>query len=380
LGVMGFDIAFLYAMKGFPTLAYDASGKIMDSFSQRRNGTIERLEKRQRISQSEKANVLRHLQPASEINGLAKQDLVTEAVFESAKVKTAIYRTLKENGFTGVLTTNTSSLTRELLLNGGTFERKAFATTHFFNPVLHTRMVELVRGDMEEGNSNLLLSFLEKLERAPVETRDISGFVSNSVLMYYAVMALRLLESGARIDTVDHAAKAMGLLPPFISFDSWKPSIVEDVTRVMYGLRGDDFLRSSKLLANLATDNPRFYIEQTPNPAIYQRIKEHDEKLTETIIKKALKAAIHIAAARVVELGESPDTVDFIAVEGIKIPEAPLEEIDKVGPPSLLQALVEINRQMPEISLTPPELLKTMTHEGQTFFINGQPNRRLLST
>ena len=29
LGVMGFDIAFLYAMKGFRTLAYDAAESMM---------------------------------------------------------------------------------------------------------------------------------------------------------------------------------------------------------------------------------------------------------------------------------------------------------------------------------------------------------------
>ena len=58
------------------------------------------------------------------------------------------------------------------------------------------------------------------------------------------------------------AAKELKLLPPFISFDSWKPAIVEDVTRIMAELRGDTFLRSSPLLSRLAKDNPRFYVDQ----------------------------------------------------------------------------------------------------------------------
>jgi len=36
LGVMGFDIAFLYAMKGFHTAVFDASPAAMDSLEERR--------------------------------------------------------------------------------------------------------------------------------------------------------------------------------------------------------------------------------------------------------------------------------------------------------------------------------------------------------
>ena len=43
LGVMGFDIAFLYAMKGFRTRVYDAAKPAMDSLTDRREQTIDRL-------------------------------------------------------------------------------------------------------------------------------------------------------------------------------------------------------------------------------------------------------------------------------------------------------------------------------------------------
>ena len=50
LGVMGFDIAFLYAMKGFRALVYDAAKSMMDSLADRCEQTIERLQKRGRIT------------------------------------------------------------------------------------------------------------------------------------------------------------------------------------------------------------------------------------------------------------------------------------------------------------------------------------------
>ena len=240
-------------------------------------------------------------------------------------------------------------------------------------------MVEVVKGDMETTNFDTVVSFLKRLGREPVETKDISGFVSNSILMYYAVMALQLVQCGARIEDVDQAAKELRVLPPFISFDNWKPSIVEDVTRVMFELRGDEFLRSSKLLAALAKDNPKFYIDQKANPAIYRLVETPNREIGAASIKRALKTVIHMAAARVVELGESLAIVDFVATEGVKIPQAPLKEIDSLGPAAVLEELSKMNREMPEISLTPPDLLAAMAREGQTFYKNNQPNRWLNS-
>jgi 3-hydroxybutyryl-CoA dehydrogenase len=379
LGVMGFDIAFLYAMRGCQTFVYDASKAAMDSLTGRSEQTIERLKRRNRISDGGIENVRNGLIAAAGLKELARTDLVTEAVSENAKTKLAVYQALREAGFAGILTTNTSSLARATLLAGGVYDREKFALTHFFNPVLYTQMVEVVKGDMEAKNFATVVSFLKGLGREPVETNDISGFVSNSVLMYYAVMALQLVQCGARIEDVDQAAKELRLLPPFISFDSWKPSIVEDVTRVMCDLRGDEFLRSSKLLTALAKDNPRFYIDQKPNPEIYRLVEIPNREMGATSIKRALKTVIHVAAARVVELGESPAIVDFVATEGVKIPQAPLKEVDSLGPGAVLQELSALNQEMQEISLTPPELLTAMAREKQLFFRHGQPNPWLLS-
>jgi 3-hydroxyacyl-CoA dehydrogenase, C-terminal domain len=88
---------------------------------------------------------------------------------------------------------------------------------------------------------------------------------------------------------------------------------------------------------------------------------------------------IHMAAARVVELGESPAIVDFVATEGVKIPQAPLKEMDSLGVGAVLQELSALNQEMQEISLTPPELLAAMAREKQPFFRDGQPNPWLVS-
>ena len=374
LGVMGFDIAFLYSMKGYRTLAYDTAKNVMEALPKRREQTIDRLRKRNRISEIEVQHVREHLVPTAEFSALAEADLVTEAVSEASRTKISAYRALRDVGFSGILTTNTSSLTRHALLADGAYEPNKFATTHFFNPVLHTSMVELVKGDMDQYQFTLLLSFLKTIERSPVETQDISGFVSNSVLMYYAVMSLHLLQSGARIEQVDETAKKLGLLPPLISFDSWKPSIVDDVTRVMFEGRGDDFLRSSKLLSILAETNPHFYVAQKPNPEIYDCIDENYDSLDTSVIERALKVSIHVAAARVVELGEDPAKVDFISTVGIKIPQPPLREIDNAGAIAVIQEIDAINGAIAGPGLTSPQILLALADQRQSFYRGEQPN------
>jgi 3-hydroxyacyl-CoA dehydrogenase len=379
LGVMGFDIAFLYAMKGFQTVVYDASKAVMNSLSDRREQTIDRLKKRNRISDAETENIRNLLTASPGLGGLAQMDLVTEAVSENSKTKLAVYRALRDAGFSGILTTNTSSVTRATLLAGGDYDRGKFALTHFFNPVLYTQMVEVVKGDMAATQGDAMISFLKEIGRQPVETHDISGFVSNGILMVYAVMALRLLERGARIDAVDQAAKELKLLPPLISFDSWKPSIVEDVTRVMFELRGDAFLRSSKLLVRLAKDNPTFYVDRLPNPKIYELAEARGRTLDDETIKRALLTSLIIAAARVAELGESPATVDFVATEGIKMPKPPLKQIDEIGSAAVLADLEKTNLKLGDQPMPVPALLAQMAEEKQTFYKNDQTNPWLLA-
>jgi 3-hydroxybutyryl-CoA dehydrogenase len=374
LGVMGLDIAFLYAQKGYRTLVYDASEAAMQNLVPRRDHTIERLKKRNRISEIEVESVKKGLVPAASLSDMTSASLVTEAVSESGKIKKSVYRTLRETGFTGVLTTNTSSLTRKSLLDSGEYPDERFATTHFFNPVLYTQMVEIVRGAINDASYATLMSFLIDLGRKPIETKDISGFVSNSVLMMYAVMALRLLEAGATIEAVDGAAKELRALPPLFSFDSWKPSIVEDVTRVMFEFRGDDFLRSSKLLSALAKSNPLFYSGQKPNEAIYNLIEKRGSGLDPSMLKLALLTSIRVAAARTVELGEPPATVDFISTEGLKFSRAPLAEIDELGAEAVLDDLARVNQAIPGRKMKAPELLTAMARERHSFFKDGKPN------
>ena len=52
----------------------------------------------------------------------------------------------------------------------------------------------------------------------------------------------------------------------------------------------------------------------------------------------------------------------------------PLKELDNLGAAAILKELAELKSEMPEVPLTPPQLLTAMARVGQPFYKNNQPN------
>ncbi|MGZ8494664.1 MAG: 3-hydroxyacyl-CoA dehydrogenase family protein, partial [Candidatus Binatia bacterium] len=128
------------------------------------------------------------------------------------------------------------------------------------------------------------------------------------------------------------------------------------------------FLRSSQLLSRLAKDNPRFYVDQKPNPKIYDLADAQGKSLDDENVKRALMTSMLVAAARVTELGETPATVDLVATEGIKMPQPPLKLIDATGAAALRDELEETNRMLGQNPLAIPAILAETTGGNKTFY------------
>jgi hypothetical protein len=92
------------------------------------------------------------------------------------------------------------------------------------------------------------------------------------------------------------------------------------------------------------------------------------------VVRNALRATVLAAAARVVELGEEPSVVDLVAVQGIKVPEPPLKEIDRRGAAQLLRELEAVNSVLGSGRLEPPRLLTAMAQEKETFYVGDRAN------
>lgn len=172
-------------------------------------------------------------------------DFVVEAVFEDSAVKDKVYRELcavvREDC---VIVSNTSFLSiNELAQSVSAPER--FAGLHFFSPVWLMELVEVVKGRQSSQQTiNQVLHFVASIRKRPLICNDSPGFVVNAVLDPLLLNALRYLEEGNPIETIDRAMIAFGMpLGPVKLADE----VGIDVSHHIFQARGVD----QKTIANM---------------------------------------------------------------------------------------------------------------------------------
>jgi len=153
------------------------------------------------------------IQPVSRYpSDMSDVDIVIEAVFEERAVKKSVYEELMTViPETCIVASNTSSLPVSELAKHVTHPAR-FAGLHFFSPVWRMQLVEIVRGDATSQETvDDLLSFVDSMGKRPIICRDNPGFVVNATLFPYFLTALRLIEEGNTIETVDGAMTRFGM-------------------------------------------------------------------------------------------------------------------------------------------------------------------------
>ncbi len=163
------------------------------------------------LSSIETRDALDRMIPDVNGYGIARADLIIEAVPEKPQLKEKIYSGLTGMKLDAILATNTSSL-RLAALRDAAPDPARFAGLHFFNPVSKMQLVEVVRHDgTSEATGTRLAAFCGAIGRLPAPVRDYPGFLVNRALMPYLMEALVLLEEGVDKETVDRAALDFGM-------------------------------------------------------------------------------------------------------------------------------------------------------------------------
>src|SRR5690606_19266560 len=142
--------------------------------------------------------------------GLA--DLVIEAIVENVDAKKDLLRTLQPKlRPDAIIGTNTSSIKLEDMADA--LDRPGrFVGLHFFNPVASLPLVEVIRGESTDPETEQrALAFVTQIGKLPLPCRSAPGFVVNRVLMPYMLEALKAHEDGYAFETIDAAATAFGM-------------------------------------------------------------------------------------------------------------------------------------------------------------------------
>jgi len=194
-GIMGAGIAEVAASHGHPVLVYDINA---DAISRAIDGIRTRLESRVargKLSAEACELTLQRLVPVTDIQALARADLVIEAASEQMAVKKALFAQLAEIcPAKTLLTSNTSSISITAIAADLSHPERV-AGLHFFNPAPVMKLVEVVSGlATSEEVVEQLSALAVKWGKQPVRCQSTPGFIVNRVARPYYAEAWRALE------------------------------------------------------------------------------------------------------------------------------------------------------------------------------------------
>jgi 3-hydroxyacyl-CoA dehydrogenase / enoyl-CoA hydratase / 3-hydroxybutyryl-CoA epimerase len=220
-GIMGGGIAQLIADRGVPVRVKDIrSDALLTAMRTARKVWDDRV-RRRRMSPREATQRMAFLSPTLDDSGLARVDLVLEAVVEDLAVKQRVLATVEERvSERCVFASNTSSLPISDIA-ARALRPERVVGLHFFNPVHRMPLVEIIAGLRTSPEALATVhAFAIKLGKVPVVVRDSPGFLVNRILMLYLNEALRLLAEGIRIESADPAMTRFGMpMGPFELLD-----------------------------------------------------------------------------------------------------------------------------------------------------------------
>jgi 3-hydroxyacyl-CoA dehydrogenase/enoyl-CoA hydratase/3-hydroxybutyryl-CoA epimerase len=207
-GVMGGDIAAWSALRGCTVTLQDRELQFIQPALDRAR---ELFENRIR-DPAKRAAAATRLTADVAGDGVAKADVVIEAIFENLEAKRALYALLEPRmQATAWLATNTSSLTLEPLA-AELARPERLVGLHFFNPVAKMPLIEIVRGERTDATvAQAAQAFARRLDKLPLPCRSAPGFMVNRVLMPYLHEAMFAAQEGVPLAVIDAAAVEFGM-------------------------------------------------------------------------------------------------------------------------------------------------------------------------
>jgi 3-hydroxyacyl-CoA dehydrogenase/enoyl-CoA hydratase/3-hydroxybutyryl-CoA epimerase len=249
-GVMGGDIAAWCVLQGMEVTLQDREMQYIEPALKRaRKLFSRRLKTTDRIAGAQSRLI-------ADVNGegIARADVIIEAIFENLEAKQDLFKTLESRARpSAILATNTSAI--PLVDIAAVLDNpKRLIGLHFFNPVAKMPLVEVVydkttlQEEVQRG-----ASFCNQINRFPLPVVSSPGFLVNRVLAKYMLKAFQIhRERGISKEAIDQAAEQFGMpMGPVELADTVGLDVGLDV---MSTLGGDDAAEDADVL--------RSYVDQ----------------------------------------------------------------------------------------------------------------------
>jgi len=207
-GTMGGDIAAWCALRGLTVTLQDQNAeRLAPAIGRAAKLFADRLRDPLRAR-----DAFDRLVPDVAGDGVARADVIIEAIFENLEAKQKLFVELESKAKpTALLATNTSSIPLEDI-SARLADPTRLIGLHFFNPVARMMLVEIVVGRRTRADLvPVAAAFARKIDKLPLPVKSAPGFLVNRILAPYLMEAMRCVDEGIAPETVDEAALAFGM-------------------------------------------------------------------------------------------------------------------------------------------------------------------------
>ena len=208
-GVMGGDIAAWCALRGLRVTLQDQTYEKIAPAMGRAQQLFKKKLKKPRLIQAATDNLIAD----PDGDGIARADVIIEAVFENLDVKQAIMKQVEQRAKPdAIIATNTSSIPLDEI-SQAMRDPKRLVGIHFFNPVSKMELVEVVSSTLTAKEiTHRSCAFVNQIGRLPLPVRSSPGFLVNRILMPYLMECVQLLNEGYSPELIDEAALSFGMM------------------------------------------------------------------------------------------------------------------------------------------------------------------------
>lgn len=235
-GVMGGDIAAWCALKGFTVTLQDRELKYIQPAMERADKLFERKIKNESKREAGRARLVADVDG----EGVAKADLIIEAIFENLEAKQSLYALLESKmKASALLVSNTSSIALNTL-SEKLANPAQFAGLHYFNPVALMPLVEIVKHDKGSSETERrLAAFCRVIDKLPVPVAGTPGFLVNRILAPYMQEAIIAFSEGIPGRAIDKATLDFGMpMGPIELVDTVGLDVAASVGKIMAEFHG----------------------------------------------------------------------------------------------------------------------------------------------
>ena len=256
---MGNGIAQVFAASGFSVTLVDVNQQAVDRGMAAISGSLDRMVKKEAISEQDKADTLSRIATATSLDSLSAAQFVVEAVPEEFNIKSTILKQLDQIcPVQTPLASNTSSISLTRLA-AQTGRPEKVIGMHFMNPVPVMELIEVIRAlQTDDQTCDVTCQLALALGKTPLLANDSPGFVANRILVPMINEAIFTLYEGiATAEAIDEIMKLGTRHPigPLALADLVGLDVVLSVLRVLQEGMGDPKFRPCPLLIRMVDAN-----------------------------------------------------------------------------------------------------------------------------